>query len=383
MSFIMNSKIKPNDDIYEILFDKNFYNIIIDNIEYSNYIIYKDSVGVEYKVFIHDSLLYNNIEFFVDKNSSDNRFIIIAYKENMPTYILLENNYDNDNVANNYIISSVGSLAQLLSDESSSDDILEYDDENEEFKDSNNNYPLLSYETIRLIYNDEYQTYDNPEILDDFGNPKRYKIYNKENSQPTRIVRHYKVIKVNKNVIDTNLYNGIKYIEQNPENNSDLYHYEDNMYQDKSIYPINEEKNKVINKIKYKSFEEFTKNIDDLNMLAKYSYVTKVTSEYSDVNSFKDDIDEVINKYNDEEYNSINSIYIRLAPSLDEKEFQVNRALDIKGISLDIVNNKSEYAKNKIKESDLPIWNDNLFYSEHKYDYIRDNLENEDMKNAY
>ena len=44
MSFIMNSKIKPNDDIYEILFDKNFYNIIIDNIEYSNYIIYKDSV---------------------------------------------------------------------------------------------------------------------------------------------------------------------------------------------------------------------------------------------------------------------------------------------------------------------------------------------------
>ena len=57
--------INAEKDIYELLLDDNLFELYVDNIKYTNYIIYTDNFNVSYRVFIHNDLLYNDIEFFI------------------------------------------------------------------------------------------------------------------------------------------------------------------------------------------------------------------------------------------------------------------------------------------------------------------------------
>lgn len=436
------SKLKPAKDIYEICFDNSLYNIEIDGIEYSKYIVYTDVLGVNYKVFIHDNLINekSNIEFFIDNSNTNNRLILLAYEEDLPMYILTENNNDQDNIANHYTIRSVGTLTELLSDESLNipnealigatepvgetgetgetgtneeieidlnvNDVLSYDSEHNDFIDDIGNYPLLNYETVKLFYN-KYLDEENNEIdegnyclLDENENERTinsivlqtYDILSAENSKPRKIIRHYKIIKKQHNINNTRrIYSkpediyfdyNIKEINQNPvdygydvENPNNLFVSDNaNIYNDEGLYNKNIYKDENIKRIKYKSIEEFQKNIDDLTKLAKYSFINDISKNYKNDETFISNINDVINNFENTNY-----LYVRFAPSLEQKDYQIRRMLNLKDIHLDNDDNK-DYVDNLIKNAHIPIWNDNILYSESKCDYVKEILEDDEIK---
>jgi hypothetical protein len=329
--------IKAENDIYELLCNDDLYEFTIDNIHYANYIIYTDNYGINYRVFIHDALLYNDIEFFVETFDYKNKLIILAYEKDLPMIALFEDNGNSAN--NNYIFREVGKQTEA-------DTI------------------------IQLSYNDQKNIYEDT-------NHNEYKVFTKDNSKINKIIRHYKLIQKsadkNKqeqivNFNDESLTNYLMIqLSQNPENFS-------NVYQDEGFSLYNEYRDESIYFSKYNSIEELKNKLENDALLASYSCANKINKDYFNDGEFIEAINNCVNNYPQS-----GNMYIRLAPSIDKRISQYERLLKINRIYTDYYNNDFIYGL--AQKGEIPIFNDNLLYSESKYNYIKYNIESDKIRN--
>ncbi len=357
--FFMYSDIKNENDIYELLLNDNLFELYIDNKIYNHYIIYTDNFGVSYRVFIHNDLLYNDIEFFIDSFNYQNKFIILAYKKDLPMIVLFENNDNDVDKYDNYTFKEVGKITEALAPEDS------YADDIDIYQYTYNQ--IFNYDTISLTYNGEY-------YIDNIGNI--YTIYDKDTVQPKKIIRHYKIIK--KNFINNDNQNvffkdgtyknyHILDINQNPN------YYQDNLYQDNGNSSHNNFKDNKLNFTKYNSLEDLKQQIHNDRTLSSYNYLNSINDNIKE-SDFIFSINEA-----ESNYNQLNHMYIRLAPSIDMKISQYDRILKINKLYQNLYND--EYNNKLLNNCEIPIYNDNLLYSKYKYDYLKYYLDNNDKLN--
>ena len=72
-------------------------------------------------------------------------------------------------------------------------------------------------------------------------------------------------------------------------------------------------------------------------------------------------------------------MYIRLAPSIDMRVSQYERVLKINRIYESYFDD--DYVYHIAQHGEIPIFNDNLLYSESKYNYIKQNIESDKIRN--
>ena len=106
--FMKQNILQAEKDIYELLCNDDLYEFYIDNVHYAHYIIYTDNFGINYRVFIHDGLLFHNIEFFIESFDYTNKLILLAYEEDLPMLILLEDNENDSDKYGIYTFREVG-----------------------------------------------------------------------------------------------------------------------------------------------------------------------------------------------------------------------------------------------------------------------------------
>ena len=152
----MNNNIAKETEIYQLLLDDSLYDVILDGEHYTNYIIYTDYRGIKYRIFIHDNLLRHNIKFYVDTTSVKDKLIALSFAEDVPLYILYEDNDHNENNLGNYVVKTTSKIPDVVGDE-----------------DDSNDYEAFEYENILLKYNSLSNVYY--EYID--GQYKTYKIY--------------------------------------------------------------------------------------------------------------------------------------------------------------------------------------------------------------
>ena len=364
MSYFMQSNIlQAEKDIYELLCSDDLYEFYIDNVHYAHYIIYTDNFGINYRVFIHDALLYNDIEFFVESFDTKNKLIILAYKKDLPMVILLEDNENSVDEYNNYVFREVGKETEVIAPENNTIEELDiYQDYTDQ---------IFNYDTVQLFYNSSENVYK-----DSLGN--KYKIYNKDNSKINRIIRHYKLIqktadKINKeiNFIDKSSIKPINYSIIEVSQKPNAYN---NLYQDEGFSAHNEHREEPLYFSRYYSQEDLKNKLKNDALLASYSYANKINKDYTEDEEFIEAIDECVNNYD-----NTNNMYLRLAPSLDMRVSQYERALKINKIYTDYYND--DYIYQLAQNGQVPVFNDNLLYSESKYNYIKQNIEKEQIRN--
>ena len=359
--FFMQSKIlQAEKDIYELLCNDDLYEFYIDSVHYTHYIIYTDNFGINYRVFIHDALLYNDIEFFVESFDTKNKLIILAYEKDLPMIILLEDNEYSTDEYNNYVFREVGKETEVIAPENNTIEELDIY--------QNSVDQIFNYDTVQLIYNSDRNIYE-----DEYHN--EYKIYGKENSKINRIIRHYKLIQKEsvKEIVnikfDNNItkeYNLIK-LSQNPSNYN-------NLYQDDGFSAHNEHREEPLYFSRYYSQEDLKNKLKNDALLASYSYANKINKDYTEDEEFIEAINECVNNYN-----NTDDMYLRLAPSLDMRVSQYERALKINKIYTDYYND--DYIYQLAQNGQVPVFNDNLLYSESKYNYIKQNIEARQIRN--
>jgi hypothetical protein len=364
----MNENLAQSSDIYEILFNENLNGLIINDKHYSNHILYKDNI----KVYIQNELLesiinreYNYIKFII-KNSS--KFIVLGFKSDMPSYVLTDDEKENlDTYSYN---------------------ILNNDNENTQYK-----IVQLSYN-----YNDELFTDGN----------ETYKIINNNYENSKTLIRHFKIIQININNLDSNpiepikkyfvyennsnkligCFNSkeaqtlciniqtqkgynvhgvteniyIKELSQNPNDNK----YSDKKYEDESISIMNNYQNNALTFSKYYSILDLQNYIKDQSNISIYNYLDDINTNFENDEEFVNDIRNLVNNDN---------IYIRFAPVDSVKKYQNLRAFNLNNIYKYDNNLMETFAEN----SGMPIFNDNLFYSKNKcitvQNIINDKLE--------
>jgi hypothetical protein len=365
----MNSNIlQVEKDIYELLCDDDLYEMYIDNVHYANYIIYTDNFGINYRVFIHDELLYHDVEFFIESFNYKNKLIILAYEQDVPMVILFEDNSYSSDKYNNYVFKDVNTKPKVIAtEECSSEEIDIFQESTDE---------IVNYDTIQLFYNENENVYK-----DSLGN--KYKICTKDNSKRNKMIRHYKLIQKDNDWYNTTLgknshsYN-IKFIDNTEasycllEISQDPNKY-NNLYQDEGFSAHNEHREEPIYFSRYYSQEELKNKLKNDALLASYSYANKINKDYTKDEDFMSAINECVNNYDNKK-----CIYLRLAPSVDMRISQYERALKINKI-YSAYNN--DYINKLAQDSQIPIFNDNLLYSESKYNYIKHNIEAEPIRN--
>ena len=370
MSYFMQSNIlQAEKDIYELLCNDDLYEFYIDSVHYAHYIIYTDNFGINYRVFIHDALLYNNIEFFVESFDTKNKLIILAYEKNLPMVILLEDNEYSADEYNNYEFREVGKETEVIAPENNTIEELDIY--------QNSTDQIFNYDTVQLTYNSSENVYK-----DSLG--KKYKIYNKDNSKINRIIRHYKLIQKNNEWYNTEIGKAshsfiVSFIDNTKvpyclievSQNPNAYN---NLYQDDGFSAHNKHREDPLYFSRYYSQEDLKNKLKNDALLASYSYANKINKDYTEDEEFIGAINECLNNYN-----NTNNMYLRLAPSLDMRVSQYERALKINKIYTDYYND--DYIYQLAQNGQVPVFNDNLLYSESKYNYIKQNIEARQIRN--
>ena len=387
--FFMKSNIlQVEKDIYELLCNDDLYEFTLDNIHYENYIIYTDNFGINYRVFIHDELLYHDIEFFIETFDYENKLIILAYEKDLPMVILLEDNDFEADQYNNYVFRDVGKETEVVAPESNTIPELNID--------TPSHNQIFNYDTVKLSYNMINNVY-----VDEFNN--EYKIYNKDNSKIHEIVRHYKLIQQNNEWYNTDVGKGANKYEINFNDGSKLQycllqlsqnpleydneidpvnwteeertHYNEHgfyqknaFYQDKGYAAHNEHRDEGLTFSRYYTQEELKKKLLNDSLLASYSYANQINKDYAKDEEFINAINDCVINYESKKY-----MYIRLAPSLDMRISQNERVLKINKIYTDYYD--EEFIHRIAQQEQIPIFNDNLLYSDSKYQYIMNHLE--------
>lgn len=370
MSYFMQSNIlQAEKDIYELLCNDDLYEFYIDSVHYAHYIIYTDNFGINYRVFIHDALLYNDIEFFVESFDTKNKLIILAYEKDLPMVILLEDNEYSVDEYNNYEFREVGKETEVIAPENNTIEELDIY--------QNSTDQIFNYDTVQLTYNSSENVYK-----DSLGN--KYKIYNKDNSKINRIIRHYKLIQKNNEWYNTEIgkvqhsfvvsfidNTKVPYCLIEVSQNPNAYN---NLYQDDGFSAHNEHREEPLYFSRYYSQEDLKNKLKNDALLASYSYANKINKDYTEDEEFIGTINECLNNYN-----NTNNMYLRLAPSLDMRVSQYERALKINKIYTDYYND--DYIYQLAQNGQIPVFNDNLLYSESKYNYIKQNIETKQIRN--
>ena len=370
MSYFMSTNIlQVEKDIYELLCDDDLYEFYIDSIHYSHYIIYTDNLGINYRVFIHDGLLHNDIEFFVETFDNKNKLIILAYEKDLPMVILLEDNEYSSDEYNNYAFREVGKETEVIAPE---DNTIEELDIYQESIDQ-----IFNYDTVQLTYNSNENVYE-----DSLGN--KYKIYNKDNSKINRIIRHYKLIQKNNEWYNNNVgkiqHSFDIHFNDNTKQSYCLFELSqnpneyNNLYQDTGFSAHNEHREEPLYFSRYYTQGELKTKLKNDAILASYSYANKINKDYTEDEEFIAAINECLNNYD-----NTKNMYLRLAPSLDMRVSQYERALKINKIYVDHYGD--EYIHQIAQNGQIPIFNDNLLYSESKYNYIKQNIEAKQIRN--
>lgn len=376
----MNYNITKETEIYQLLLDDSLYDVILDGEHYTNYIIYTDYRGIKYRIFIHDNLLHHNIKFYVDTTSIKDKLIALSFAEDVPLYILYEDNDHDENNLGNYVVKTTSKIPDVVGDE-----------------DDSNDYEAFEYENILLKYNSLSNIYY--EYID--GQYKTYKIYTKESTKINEIIRHFKVIKVRfydyTDVINkyclyftgTNkLYNWYtsynkainaynEYITKYGNNlyivNEGLYikdisqdptQYGDKLYCIDGFSSNNMYKNATLQFNRYYTVNELKNKLYNENSIATYSYINKITEDNVETNDILNNIDY--------DLNNSDYFYIRFAPSPDMKYTQAKRVFQIRHIFTDY--NDEEHLNILVQKSEMPIYNDNLIYSQNKCNIVDDRL---------
>ena len=374
MPIFMQTLINSENDIYELLLNTSMYEFDVDNIHYSNYIIFKDNFDIYYRVFIHNGLLGNDIDFFIDSFNTDNKLILLAYEKDLPMLILMDDNEQNSDKFNNYIFRNVGKVTEVLSTEENTIEDIDILIETQD-KVFNYNIVSLKYDSIKNVYFNTYIDDNNEQRIE-------YEIYNKDNSQVKKVLRHYKLIQKkfneqeisqysiptkNQNTIEYVQYD-IKFLSQNPNN------YNANIYQDEGLNVHNEFRDNTLIFTRYYSVEDLQNKLKDNANLAAFNYANKLNKDYVVEEDFISSVQECFNNYDSNNY-----MYFRLAPSLDMRVSQYERVLKINRIYTDYEDD--EYVHQLAEEGQIPIFNDNLIYSMNKYKYINQNIEKEQIRN--
>lgn len=206
-----------------------------------------------------------------------------------------------------------------------------------------------------------------------------YKILKDEHNSLDKIIRHYKIIKKKINdeyskneydkssfyVSDTdnktyiiNSFNTyqVKEISQDPDNYN-------NIYNDDGFNSINIYRDDKIEFNRYKSVEELQNKLDNDEISVNIDYVEDLNKSYEELDNsdFGETIKNIINNYND-------NLYIRFAPSKDIRKDQIKLILANRNTYTKY--NDDEFINAIIENEKIPIFNDNLVYSESKCNYV-------------
>ena len=392
--FMKQNILQAEKDIYELLCNDDLYEFYIDNVHYAHYIIYTDNFGINYRVFIHDGLINHNIEFFVESFDYTNKLILLAYEEDLPMLILLEDNENDSDKYGIYTFREVGKETEAVAPENNTIDEININTESTD--------QIFNFDTVKLTYDATDNVYK-----DDVGNI--YKIYNKDNSKINNIIRHYKLIQKNNtwynseqervnhsklihfNDNTSNTYclinisqNPLEYDDDiNPYNwtdeerefyNNHGYYQKNSFYQDNGFLAHNKHRDNPLYFSRYYSLEELKKKLINDTLLASYSYANQINKDYAQDEEFIEAINNCVTNYNSNNY-----MYIRLAPSIDMRISQYERVLKINRIYESY--SDDDYVYQIAQNGEIPIFNDNLLYSESKYNYIKQNIESDKIRN--
>ena len=335
------NNITREKDIYQVLINANSNYILND---YHKYIIFTYN-NVIYDVFISDNIWRHHIQFLIDTNDTTEHQTIL--------------------------------LADLL---------------------SNNEYGDALKISMRFVSNSEYGKY-----IDNDNN--EYPVHIKENTYIDKLIRHYKVIQkriTNDNTISKKIYlyyssNNVLYntfndigearqaqlilknnhnentyiiIENHKEcNNYNLEQkiesYNDNYYNDNGFELHNDFKNDIIFFDKYYSIVELQDKIINETNKATIKYRNNIIINDTIDSSFTEQIDNMIYYFN---RGLKNYLYIRFAPSLEQKYNQAKRVFQIRNIFTD----NDNLLESLVYESEIPVYNDNLIYLSNKCKYVED-----------
>ena len=122
------------------------------------------------------------------------------------------------------------------------------------------------------------------------------------------------------------------------------------------------------------TLEELKKKLINDALLASYRYANQLNKDYAQDKEFIEAINNCVTNYNDNNY-----MYIRLAPSIDMRVSQYERVLKINRIYESYFDD--DYVYHIAQHGEIPIFNDNLLYSESKYNYIKQNIESDKIRN--
>lgn len=237
---------------------------------------------------------------------------------------------------------------------------------------------------------------DKNEIYNNLNCSKPYRIFFVEGKITNTIIRHYKIVSTkpniqehdidkeinDNNIVTSHIYN-IKRLSHNIDyEDSNIINYVDPIKTEDSIFESN-----IYND--YESFNDSLQSFSDKLNLDDHTF--KNDNERDDfINSIRSTL---YNNGETQEY----PIYIRFAPKNEEKQDLIIRILSIKGLYNSIVGeggylqklkqetegseeyqkiyNEIEHFLEKIDNSDIPIYNDDRYYSLEKYNIVKELFE--------
>ena len=189
-----------------------------------------------------------------------------------------------------------------------------------------------------------------------------------------KIIRHYKIIKKHSDHnINKDLNNESYVIDDINELPIDYI----NIYNDEGYNSANLHKDELLSFSKYNTINALQNKLDNDKIRAIEEYVNdliKDPDEYENT-EFGNQIRNVVNQYDNYKH-----LYIRFAPSIEQKDTQIKLALYKHQIYTPY--NDSEYISRIIVNEKMPKFNDNLVYSESKCKYAINKV-NELDKNEY
>ena len=345
----MSEILTQNSDIYEILFNESLDGLVVNNTKYYNYILYNS-----HKIYIQNELIDNlkeggnELNFILDDSS---QVALLGFKSNIPSYVLA----DEDNEQSNSPIYSYN---------------VSYD-----------NDETTNYENIQLTYQA-----DNNYFTDIYNNS--YDLLSDDFENNTSLIRHFKIIRIN---TDSQNNTETKYFVYGSSNNligcfdneneqeacinilrengkyvygiteisnirslsQDPRQYE-NVYTDKSISIENNYNDNTLTFGKYYSITELQDFIKDQSNISTYNYLSDINENFANNEEFVNQISELIEH---------DSVYIRFAPTPKNDTDNIKKKQNIRILKL---NNIYTYDIDKLEDiaenSEMPIFNDNLFY---------------------
>lgn len=199
-----------------------------------------------------------------------------------------------------------------------------------------------------------------------------------------KLIRHYKIIKRNNyddsveeeiksdenNKHNISIYNHIDALSQDTDNydNKNIINYIliNNIYKDVSlVQQCDAHKNFVLNGKEYDDLNNLKEDLQNKNNEANSRYMHEIENDdfnFIDLFDLKTTLKNYIN-------GNSNNLYIRMAPNKNEKDTVLKRLYYLQNVEpIESINGIKHYL-----EDGIPVFNDNIIYSNIKYNKITEN----------